>query len=147
MNRDETLEAILKARLSHESQMAKIKSVIEGDEVKNPTAVAKTKCEFGKWLYDEDNKVQKILGAQFYNNIETLHSKWHIEYIRRFEIFFKNKKSGLFAKIMGTDKIDEMELDKAKLYHTELLQTTSDLLRALDVSQRRVSALGDSKFE
>ncbi len=147
MNRDETLEAILKARLSHESQMAKIKSVIEGDEVKNPTAVAKTKCEFGKWLYDEDNKVQKILGAQFYNNIETLHSKWHIEYIRIFEIFFKNKKSGFFAKIMGTDKIDEMELDKAKLYHSELLETTGDLLRALDVSERRVSALGDSKFE
>jgi len=40
MNREETLEAIQKARQAHEAQMAKIKSVIEGNEVKNPTALS-----------------------------------------------------------------------------------------------------------
>jgi hypothetical protein len=146
MNKDETLEAIQKARLSHETQMAKIKSVINGDEVKDPTAVLKTECEFGKWLYDDNNHVQKILGSQFYNNIETLHSRWHTEYTKIFNIFFKNRKKSFFSKIMGTDKVDEMELDKAKLYYSELLETTNDLLKALDTSQRRIQALGDSKF-
>jgi hypothetical protein len=101
MNKDETLEAIQKARLSHETQMAKIKSVINGDEVKDPTAVLKTECEFGKWLYDDNNHVQKILGSQFYNNIETLHSRWHTEYTKIFNIFFKNRKKTFFSKNNG----------------------------------------------
>ncbi len=147
MNREDTLEALQKARVAHEVQMAKIKSVIEGNEVENPTAALKTECTFGKWLYNEDNKVQKILGLQFYNNIDILHTRWHSEYIRIFEIFFKKQeKKGFFSKMLGNSKIDGMDLDKAKLYYSELLKTTQELLKALDISQRRIQALSDSKF-
>ncbi len=146
MNKDQTLEAINKAKLAHEAQMIKIEAVIEGEDVKNPTAVNQTKCAFGKWLYDDNNEVEKILGAQFYNNIDILHSKWHMEYIRIFETFFKEKKSGFFSKMLGTKKIDGMELDKAKLYHSELLNTTSELLKVLAASERRISAMCDNKF-
>ncbi len=147
MNKEQTLEAIHKARLAHEAQMVKIKSVINGEEVSNPTAVVKTECAFGKWLYDEDNKVKKILGSQFYENIETLHARWHQEYINIFKICFKDKKQGFFSKILGKSAINDMELDKAKLYHSELVKTTSELLQALDVSKRRIQALSNSKFE
>ena len=146
MDKEKTLEAIQKARAAHESQMAKIEALIDGKEVDNPTAVAKTKCEFGKWLYDEDNKVQKVLGAQFYQTIETVHEQWHIEYMRIFEIFFKDKKKGFFSKIVGSDKVNDMEIDKAKLYYSELLKTTDDLLKILASSERRITALSDSKF-
>ena len=146
MDKEQTLEAIQKARAAHESQMAKIEALIEGKEVDNPTAVAKTKCEFGKWLYDDNNKVQKILGAQFYQTIEVVHARWHMEYVRIFDIFFKDKKKGFFAKITGSTKANDMQRDKAKLYYSELLQTTEDLLKILASSERRISALSDSKF-
>lgn len=146
MDKAYTLDAIQKARAAHESQMVKIDALVNGRDVDNPTAVAKTKCEFGKWLYDENNKVQKILGAQFYETIEKVHARWHMEYTRIFEIFFQDKKKGFFSKIIGSDKVSDMELDKAKLYYSELLKTTDELLKILASSERRIIALNDSKF-
>lgn len=146
MNKSQSLEAIESARKSHEIQMAKIQALINGEKVDNPTAVAKTQCGFGKWLYAEENHVREILGMQFYDNIETLHAKWHSEYLRLFEIFFKDKQPGFFSMLTGGSKIKVMDFDKAKLYHSELKTTTSELLKALASSQRRISALNESKF-
>ena len=78
--------------------------------------------------------------------LENLHTKWHVEYARIYEIFFKKKQKGFFSKIMGTHRVDEMEIDKAKLYYSELLVTTKELLKILDSSERRISALNDGKF-
>jgi hypothetical protein len=146
MDKSTSLAALENARKSHEVQMAKIEALINGKEVENPTAVAKTQCEFGKWLYNQDNHVKEILGTQFYEEIETLHGKWHNEYLRVFEIFFKDKKPSFFSILTGGSKIKVMDLDKAKFYHSELKVTTSLLLKVLASSQRRISALSDSKF-
>lgn len=146
MDKSKSLTAIESARKSHELQMAKIEALISGKDVENPTAVAKTQCEFGKWLYNQDNRVKEILGTQFYTEIETLHGKWHNEYLRVFEIFFKDKKPKFFSIFTGASKIKVMDLDKAKFYYSELKVTTNELLRVLASSQRRILALSDSKF-
>ncbi len=147
MDKEKTIEAIVKARKAHQNQMRKIIALINGKEVDNPTAVLKTECDFGKWLYNTDNNLKGLLGAIFYNNLETLHARWHIEYSRLFDMFFKNrKKSGLFSKMFGSGKMDEMEIDKAKLYYSELEETTSELLKAIASSQRRIEALREEKF-
>ena len=146
MDKNETLEAIESARASHISQMEKIKALINGEKVDNPTAVAKTECQFGKWLYNKNYNLPVILGTLFYTNVEVQHGKWHGEYTRLFNIFFQDKKQGLFAKLLGAPKIDEMELDKAKLYYSELEVTTNELLKMLDTCERRVSAMGEAKF-
>jgi len=146
MDKEKTIEAICNARKAHENQMKKIVTLLNGKEINNPTAVLKTECSFGKWLYSDDNNLKEILGAIFYNNLETLHAKWHVEYSRLFDIFFKNKKSGLFSKIFGTDKIEEMEIDKAKVYYSELKVTTEELLKAMASSLRRLEALREDKF-
>ncbi|MBU1216021.1 CZB domain-containing protein [bacterium] len=147
MNKSKSLDAIDNARKSHELQMAKIEALVQGKEVENPTAVAKTQCEFGKWLYNQDNRVKEILGMQFYTEIETLHGKWHSEYLRVFEIFFKDKKPSFFSMLTGGSKIKVMDLDKAKFYHAELKVTTSELLKVLASSQRRITAMSESKFQ
>ncbi|MBA3025637.1 MAG: hypothetical protein FP820_04420 [Sulfurimonas sp.] len=147
MNKSKSLDAIDNARKSHELQMAKIEALVQGREVENPTAVAKTQCEFGKWLYNQDNRVKEILGMQFYTEIETLHGKWHSEYLRVFEIFFKDKKPSFFSMLTGGSKIKVMDLDKAKFYHAELKVTTSELLKVLASSQRRITAMSESKFQ
>nr|WP_321267673.1 CZB domain-containing protein [uncultured Sulfurimonas sp.] len=146
MNKEKTLESIQNARKAHEAQMSKIKAAMDGEKVNNPTAVSKTKCDFGQWLYDDENHLRDILGSLFYNNMEVLHARWHSEYFRIFEILFKENKKGLFSKILGSSKISEMEIDKVRLYYSELELTTKELLKALGSSERRISALAESKF-
>lgn len=148
MNKEQTLESIQNARKAHEAQMAKILALINGLKPENPTALSKTKCDFGMWLYEEDNRVREILGAQFYTKLETLHAKWHSEYSRIYRMFFKDAdaKRGFFSKLIGSTQLNSMELDKAKLYYAELNETTSELLKALGASERRIAALSDSLF-
>lgn len=146
MNKEKTIEGIVKAKRVHEIQMKKIKTLVSGVWINNPTAAAKTECDFGKWLYDENNHIRELLGDLFYTNIETLHSRWHMEYARIYDMFYKKKRSGFLGNIFGSNKATEMELDKAKLYCSELEITTSELLKAIDVSQRRLKALPESKF-
>jgi hypothetical protein len=146
MNKEKTLHSIQSAIKVHETQMDKIVAAIEGKEVKDPIAVEKTDCEFGKWLYGSDNQLRDVLGSFFYDQIEILHVRWHSEYAKIFEILFKKQKKGFLSKIMGTPKIDEMELDKVKLYFSELKVTTKELLKILGSSERRISALPESKF-
>jgi hypothetical protein len=146
MTKEQTIASIKKAREAHELQMDKIQAIISGKEVENPTAVEKTKCEFGQWLYADENHVKEIIGHQFYENLDLKHEKWHIEYIRIFNIFFKEKNKGFFSKLLGLKNIDPLELDKAKLYHAELQETTKELLKALGSAERRISALNESKF-
>ena len=146
MTKEQTLEAIKNARNAHELQMVKIEKLIEGREVENLTAVAKTKCEFGQWLYSDNNHVKEILGEQFYTNIDDKHSKWHTEYLKIFNIFFKNQKKSFFSSLIGLHTVDSMEIDKAKLYYSELQVTTNDLLSALASSERRLAAMNESKF-
>jgi hypothetical protein len=147
MTKEQTIEAIKKAKEAHELQMQKIEAAMNGKEIENPTTVNKTACDFGKWLYDEDNHMKEIIGSQFYTMLDSEHEKWHSEYARIYNILFSSKsKKGLFSKLLGKNRIDPMELDKAKLYYAELQVTTEALLKALASSQRRVSALPESKY-
>jgi len=146
MTKEQTIDSIKKAREAHELQMDKIEAIISREEVENPTAVEKTKCEFGQWLYADTNHVKEIIGHQFYENLDLQHEKWHREYIRIFNIFFKEKNKGFFSKLLGLKNIDPLELDKAKLYYAELQETTKELLKALGSAERRIGALNESKF-
>ena len=146
MKKEKALEAIEKAIESHKAQMAKIERLVYAQTVENPTAVSKAQCDFGKWLYNKENHVQEILGNQFYERLDTLHEKWHKEYFKIFKIFFPDDKKGFFSKLIGSKQVDTLALDKARLYYTEIGETTHDLLVVLSSSQRRMSALSESKF-
>jgi len=148
VDKEKTIEAIVSARKAHENQMKKIVALLNGKTVSNPTAVLKTECDFGKWLYADNSNLKELLGSLFYTKLEHLHARWHIEYSRLFEIFFKNeKKSGFFSKMFGSDKVEDMELDKAKVYYSELKATTDELLKVIASSQRRIEALREDKFK
>ena len=146
MDKVQTLKAIEDARNAHIAQMQKIDNWMNSQKVDNPTAVLKTECSFGLWLYKEENRVEDILGNQFYEKIDILHAKWHEEYARVYKIFYKEKKTGFFAKFKKEEEIDSLALDKAKLYYQELQETTEQLLKVIAASHRRIEALSDSKF-
>jgi hypothetical protein len=147
MDKSQALESIEKARQAHLNQMDKIKLAMEGKKIEQPTALSKTQCDVGRWIYSDTQKLQKLLGIQFYNELESTHETWHREYARIYEILFSEKKEkGLFSKIFASSKIDPLELDKVKLYYEELNETTNKLLKILDKSHRRLEALSESKF-
>ncbi len=147
MDKNISLQAIQNARKIHEEQMTKIEDAIAGNFVEDPTKPIKTECTFGMWLYDENLHVKEILGAQFFNTIETNHTKWHNEYLEVFNILFKNqKKQGFLSKMMKTKAIDPMELDRAKAYYADLKITSAELLKIVDASQRRMDAMSEAKF-
>ena len=146
MNKQEMVAAIEYAGKAHINQMNKIEALIEGKKVNELTPVAKTKCDFGKWLYGDSENIRIVLGVQFFDNLDLLHETWHIEYSKIYNIFFGEPKAGLFAKLFSSNKINTLEIEKAKVYYKDLQKATQDLLRALEVSQRRVLALNESKF-
>ena len=146
MNKEETLNAIEHAREAHMEQMDKIKFLIEGKDVDNLTPISKVKCQFGQWLYSDTEKMKRILGVQFYENLDTIHEAWHTQYAKIHAIFVSEEGKGFFSKIFGTHKVNALEQEKAKVYYKDLEQATKNLLRALDASQRRVQALSPSKF-
>jgi hypothetical protein len=147
MTKSETQEAIKKAKEAHELQMQKIEAAINGKEIDNPTAINKTECDFGNWLYDDKDNIQEIIGTQFFKTLDIEHEKWHVEYTKIYHILFSgNNKKGLLSRLLGKKSIDPMELDKVKLYYRDLQETTSRLLKILASSERRISALPESKF-
>jgi len=147
MKKEEAIESINKAIESHKAQMAKIERLVYAQTVEKPTAVSKAQCDFGKWLYGDENHVREILGDQFYEKLDILHERWHKEYFKIFKIFFPDTTKGFFSKLIGSTQVDTLELDKAKLYYIEIGETTHDLLNVLSSSQRRMSALSESKFK
>jgi hypothetical protein len=147
MNKEETIEALENAKKLHIQQMDKIKALIQGEEIENPTPVGKMECDFGKIFYGKKDDFFHILGAQFYEKLDLLHEKWHIDYVKINTLFFQEKKGGFFSKLIGSNKINPLDYDKAKLYFVELSSITEELLRLLDASLRRVGALSDSKFK
>ncbi|WP_024954736.1 CZB domain-containing protein [Sulfurospirillum arcachonense] len=146
MNKNQTLQKMQDIRKVHVFQTDKILAAITGQKIDKPTALNSTECEFGKWLYDENNRLKDLWGSIFFNDIETIHAQWHKEYAKLFEILFKKKKKGLFSKMMNLSDIDPLDLDKAKLYYVELKETTSQLLKLLYLCEKRVSALNEEKF-
>lgn len=148
MTKTEMLDAIEHAKKTHLEQMYKIKKVMKGQEIENPTALSKKECECGVWFYTNEKIMKDILGAQLFERLDKHHEEWHKNYLHIYEIFFKEdtKKKGLISKIFGKDKIDSLTMDKAKLYFSELQNATDELLNASESAMRRVSALKDSKF-
>lgn len=131
----------------HIEQMEKIELLLEGYFITEPTELAKTDCEFGRLFYGNKDDFLPLIGAQFFHKIDLLHEKWHNEYANVYEIFYKVRDQGIFSKLRGTHKIKQVEYDKANMYYSRLNKTTTQLLRMLDISIRRVSSLNDSKFK
>jgi len=127
--------------------MEKIDSAFRGVSVTNPTTVSKMKCEFGKWLYGENNAfIKSILGAQFYEQLDKEHEAWHSEYAKIYMLLFEKKKEGFFTKVFSSNKIDTLSIDKSKTYYVDLEVITKKLLNTLDKSIRRIGAMDPSKF-
>jgi len=148
MNKSQMLDAIQNAKMLHIEQMKKIKDVIDGKSVTDPTPLSKTECECGIWFYNNEEVMKNILGAQLFERLDKNHENWHKDYLDIYNIFFKEEiKVSLFSKVLGKGKFDAMTIDKAKLYFAQLQKSTEELLKVSESALRRVAALQDTKFK
>ncbi len=148
MKKNEMLQAIESARETHKKQMDKIREIVKGKEVEEPTALGKMECDCGQWFYSNKDIMIKILGHQLFERLDKIHEQWHKDYSRVYDIYQKHqkKKTGLFSKMIYRN-MNALESDKLKLYYKELSQITDELFREADTALRRVAALPDSKFK
>lgn len=145
MTKSQMIEAIENAKEVHKTQMNKIKSEISGKKIDKPTAPGKMECECGIWFHANEKEMKNILGLQLFEHLDRDHEKWHTDYVNIYKLFFVEEKKGIFSKLLGSGH-DQMKIDKAKVYFSELEKDTQALLLTADVALRRVMALQDSKF-
>jgi len=151
MDKIQTLKLIDKIKASHERQMHKLELLMSDKDVDSIAPLAKTECELGKLMYSNEDALRRVVGSLFYEKLDVIHEKWHNEYSNIFNIFneyvqYKSTHKGLFSKLIGGKKVSDMDIDKAKLYYSELKLTTQELLHIIDVSRRRIAALAETKF-
>jgi len=145
MTKEKTLEAIAKAKDNHTNLAIKVGQLISGKNVNDLHSLTQDECEFGQWMNENIELKKSILGTQFYIRLDTVHTKWHREFLNICDIFKEEKSKGLLSKLFSS-KIEPMKLDKAKFYYSELESITQELANALEISYRRIAALSDHKF-
>lgn len=144
MNKEQTLESMEKAKRSLTFDMRTIESLLEGKDIASIPTVYKTNCSFGEWLYNEENNLKNLLGPIFFKELDAYHSQLHEEY-RRIYIIFYGEPSG--ATKPKKNKVTPMELDKCKLYYSEMKLSFDKLLKSMASSKRRLEALAPEKFK
>jgi len=151
MDKAQTLQLIENIIKSNKTQMHNISTILEKKDGDELCSIAKNECDFGRLLYENEQHLKNVMGSLFYDKIEKLHEAWHVEYYNIYKILQKHikgkqEKKGFLSKIMGDKKISDMEIDKAKLYFSELKKAQAELQRSIEAAQRRLMALNESKF-
>ena len=146
MTKNQTLDSFKIAKKYHELQMVKIGTLISGRDVIDLASYYKEDCNFGRWIYENEAHLRKILGAHFYETLEQVHEKWHEEYQKIYEIIFSKPKRGEISKNPKKNKVTQMDLDKAAFYYTELKLCSQKLLKTMVSSERRIMALSEAMF-
>ena len=148
MTRKQILRALEHAYEYHVEQMEKVTLLVEGNKVKNPTPRMKNECDFGKWLYGDASRIKRLLGIQFYDEMELIHEFWHIQYEKIYDLYYHDDEDGLLTKLFGNRRrLSEEEHKEVQEYYKALSRATDDLLDALSASKRRILALTEYTFK
>lgn len=138
MTKNEILELLSEAKKYHELQMTKMGRLVAGGKIDNPTPTDKTKCDFGLWLYGNEKELKRLIGLVFFRKLEAYHSQWHEEYAKVYHFFYMDSKA--------MKKPSQMELDKAKLYVSEMQESSNKIIEYMDSSFKRLNALSEERF-
>ena len=147
MNKDQVLENLRDAALTHKQWVGNALALIEGVPLdKNKVPVNSTECKFGHWYYSEG---QQLKGFPGFKEIEKAHDKLHRTYMEIFAILFgKENEPSFFSKLIGSShKIlaDNREVALEK-YHT-LEEQSKMIINQLEKLEKVITAMGDKQFE
>jgi len=146
MNKQNTLVSLEEIMKEHNIRMRKVKIVVKGEVIHDNKANLPKECVFSNWLNDENKNLKNILGPLFFGNLKRLNLEWYREYMKIYNIFLKKKQQGMILKLLSGSKVNEMDIDMAKMYYFDLEKKSDEFLKALGSSQRRLEALKEEKF-
>ena len=150
MNRIQILNFIEDIKLKHNKNTSAVGKIIKNLPINNEIALSKNECELGKWMIENEKQLRDVFGNIFYEKLENLHARWHIEYKNIYDIYVvkDEKKKGFLSNLISSDKknISQMEKDKAEAYYFELRSTNDEIVDTLDSIFRRTQALKESAF-
>ena len=151
MNKEEILDQLRKAKASHISWVQRAKMLIEGFTI-NETSIPvnSTECAFGKWFYTDGQRLNDIRTnpIESMTEIEELHFKLHDIYLNIFKIYYDTKKKGFFSKMFGKKKkVSDADATLAREYFNEMDAVSKDLVKALNLMERRITVVNDAEVE
>jgi len=149
MDKQEILGHLRAARRAHIAWVQRAKALVAGVPLsEDQIPVNATECKFGFWFYEEGIRLKKLPNFQIIDDIERLHIELHDEYLKIFQIFFGGNK-GFFAKIFNFKKKKISPEDKkyAQIILSDLEKTSEELLKNINLLERRIEALQESTFD
>ena len=151
MNKEEILEKLRVAKAAHVSWVQRAKLLIEGFTI-NETSIPinSTECEFGKWFYSEGQRLNDIRNnpVESMQEIERIHFKLHDVYLNIYKIYYDLEKKGFFSKVFGKKKkVSEEDKALAKKYYDEMDLISQELVKALNLMERRINVVNDEEIK
>ncbi len=149
MEKNEALKEIENAIEAHEEQLKTSRLMAYGMQVeKDAAALYERKCPFGRWLYRNMEWLKRFFGATTIEEIEKLHTLWHTENRKIYEIYTRKKGGGIFGKLLGrSGGFEEGDLDRAKAYYAELKNITEELQKRMKLLLIRARSRPESDYE
>ncbi|WP_456382057.1 hypothetical protein [Hydrogenimonas sp.] len=149
MKKEEVIQEIKRAIEAHDAQLKTSRLIAYGMQVKEEeAALYERRCAFGTWLYGNMKWLKQFFGPSMIEDIEKLHSRWHNENRKIYEIYaHKQSGSGLFSKLFGRTGFKEGDLDRAKAYYTDLKRITEELKKRMNILLIRAQSRPSVDYE
>ncbi|MDQ7085381.1 MAG: CZB domain-containing protein [Sulfurovum sp.] len=150
MTREEILNQLRLAKAAHISWVQRAKLLIEGLTINESSIpVNSTECGFGKWFYSDGQRLNSIrnIPMECMEDIEILHFKLHDVYLNIYKIYYSTNTQGFFSKMFNKKKkVTAGETILAKKYFDEMNSISKELVKALNLMERRVNAVNEAEI-
>ena len=149
MKKNDIVHKIRLARLAHVKWVQRAKSLVNGVPIKEEDIpLTSDSCEFGKWFYSDGQILLTIFSERAVKEVEDLHNNLHDEYINIFKIYFDMSNIGFFSRLLSSGKkISDEEKKWAKSYLNSLEDTSSALIKKLNIMETKINMADEKIFE
>ncbi len=148
MSKNDCLSELESIKSKLYEQLNSIKYAINDE---NHTAAIKkldeNNCALCKMMKENVKFRSSNMGASLFSELKLLHTNLHDDYNKAIEILRTPSKKGLVSKLINSNKINNLELERLKSYYDDLGITVDATINMLEKIMRRVHALNESRWE
>ena len=150
--KQEILQQLAEARLSHAKWLRRAKHLIEGLPVSNGMIpIDPTDCAFGQWFYKDAVHYKSVLSfAKHIDTIEQLHVLLHDIYLRIYKVYFVDaKRSRFMSAILSSQykRPSKSQVELTQHYFLELQKVSDELYKEIETFEKLVVSLDHKHFE
>jgi len=150
--KQEILQQLAEARLSHAKWLRRAKHLIEGLPVKDGMIpIDPTDCAFGQWFYKDAVRYKNVLSfAKHIEKIGSLHVALHDVYLHIYKIYFVDARRSRFMSTILASQYKSPSKSQQELtqhYFIELQKISNELNKELETLEKLVLSLDKQYFE